>query len=101
MKMFTTYNKYFYGVKGVYPTAQIVAIPQAIQKIPGRKSNATNEIVFRASNIPPLGILAYAIANKTEENVAKQPQSTNFISNEVNRSIYKYIIYNKLLGAKI
>ncbi|XP_018301818.1 lysosomal alpha-mannosidase isoform X1 [Mycetomoellerius zeteki] len=68
---------------GVYPTVQIVPIPEGVQKIPGRKSNATNEVVFRALDIPPLGILAYAIAKKIQENVIEQPQSANFISNEL------------------
>ncbi|XP_011704639.1 PREDICTED: lysosomal alpha-mannosidase isoform X1 [Wasmannia auropunctata] len=68
---------------GVYPTAQIVPIPQTVQKIPGRKSNAINEVVFRALNIPPLGILTYAIAKKTQEQVVEQPQLVNFISNEL------------------
>ncbi|KYN17373.1 Lysosomal alpha-mannosidase [Trachymyrmex cornetzi] len=68
---------------GVYPTVQIVPIPKEVQKIPGRKSNATNEVVFRALDIPPLGILAYAIAKKIQENVVEQPQSASFISNEL------------------
>ncbi|KAG5331257.1 MA2B1 mannosidase, partial [Acromyrmex charruanus] len=68
---------------GVYPTVQIVPIPEGVQKIPGRKSNATNEVVFRASDIPPLGMLAYAIAKKIQENVVEQPQSASFISNEL------------------
>jgi len=73
----------------VYPTVQIVPIPEAVQKIPGRKSNAINEVVFRTHYIRPLGILAYAVAKKTQENIVEQCQSANnnnFISNKVNRS---------------
>ncbi|XP_071568794.1 lysosomal alpha-mannosidase-like isoform X1 [Temnothorax nylanderi] len=70
-------------IDGVYPTAQIVPIPEAVQKIPGRKSSATNEVVFRASNIPPLGIRVYIVTKKTQENVVDQPQSDIFISNEL------------------
>jgi len=68
---------------GVYPVAQIVPIPKAVQRIPGRKSNVTNEVVFRTSDIPPLGILAYAIAKKTQENVVEQPKPANFISSKL------------------
>ncbi|XP_018049509.1 PREDICTED: lysosomal alpha-mannosidase-like [Atta colombica] len=68
---------------GVYPTVQIVPIPEGVQKIPGRKSSATNEVVFRALDIPPLGVLTYVIAKKIQENVVEQPQSANFISNEL------------------
>ncbi|XP_011645218.1 lysosomal alpha-mannosidase isoform X2 [Pogonomyrmex barbatus] len=68
---------------GVYPTAQIIPVPEAVQRIPGRKSNAKNEVVFRSSNIPPLGMLAYAIAKTTQENVIEQPQPVDFISSEL------------------
>ncbi|XP_070524278.1 lysosomal alpha-mannosidase isoform X4 [Cardiocondyla obscurior] len=68
---------------GLYPVMQIVPIPEAVRNITGRKSKATNEIVFRASNIPPLGILAYAIAKKTQENIVQQSQSAKSISNEM------------------
>lgn len=76
----------------MYPTAQIVPISKSVQRIPGRKSNAINEVVFRALNIPPLGILAYAVAKKTQNNVVEQPQPAKFISNEVN----KFIQYKSL-----
>lgn len=79
----------------MYPTAQIVPISKTVQKVPGRKSNAINEVVFRALNIPPLGILAYAIAKKTQDNVVEQSQPAKFISNEVNKFV-RYINYSKL-----
>lgn len=69
-------------VKGIYPATQIVPVPGAVKKIPGRKSNAVNEVVFRAVNVPPLGFSAYAVAKK--KNVVQQPQLDKFISNKVN-----------------
>ncbi|XP_011872614.1 PREDICTED: lysosomal alpha-mannosidase isoform X2 [Vollenhovia emeryi] len=70
-------------IDGVYPAVQIVPIPEEVKKIPGRKSNATNDVVFRASNVPPLGILVYVVAKKTQEDIVEQPQAVNSISNEV------------------
>lgn len=87
------YNIYtFCGVEGVTNlTTQIVPIPGVVQSIPGRQSTAINEVVFRALNIPPFGIKAYAVAKKTQEDVVEQSEPANFISNGVNKS---NVIYN-------
>lgn len=72
------------------PAVQIVPIPTSVQNIPGRKSKAINEVVFRASNIRPFSIQAYVVTRKTMEedvDVDEQSQAANSISNEVNRSI--------------
>jgi len=69
-----------------------VPIPEAVQNIPGRLSIATKEIVFRAKDIPALG-LSFYLAGKIHENIFELPRSmTNFISNEVN--IYTYVQHN-------
>lgn len=91
------YNIYSCGIKGVQPVLQIVPIPASVQNIPGRNSKAINEIVFRTSNIPPLGIQAYVVTKKTMEededvDVDEQSRSTKFISNEVNRFVPIYNI---------
>ncbi|XP_011176167.2 lysosomal alpha-mannosidase isoform X2 [Solenopsis invicta] len=62
---------------------QIVPIPDEVQKIPGRKSNAKNELVFRANYIPPLSVRAYVVRKKAQENVVEQSEPTNYISNEM------------------
>ncbi|XP_033226476.1 lysosomal alpha-mannosidase-like [Belonocnema kinseyi] len=40
---------------------QIVPIPTTIQKIPGRQTSASDELVFLATGIPPLGYLSYYV----------------------------------------
>ncbi|XP_032680589.1 lysosomal alpha-mannosidase isoform X2 [Odontomachus brunneus] len=67
---------------GVYPTTQTVPIPQSVQNVPGRTSKAKYELVFRATNIPPLGLVSYLISKQTQEATPQVPP-TNFISNEL------------------
>lgn len=43
---------------------QIVPIPEQVQKIPGRVSKATNELIFEAININPLGFQSFYITEK-------------------------------------
>ncbi|XP_072745213.1 lysosomal alpha-mannosidase isoform X1 [Anoplolepis gracilipes] len=66
---------------GVYPVTQIVPIPECVQKIPGRLSDAVNEIVFRAADIPAFGLRSYIVAKKSEEKIM-EPEPAEFISNE-------------------
>lgn len=40
---------------------QILKIPQGIKNIPGRNSSANVELIFEASDIPPLGFRSYFI----------------------------------------
>jgi len=40
---------------------QYVPLPDAVSRIPGRKSLATVELVFRANDLPPLGYKSYLI----------------------------------------
>lgn len=77
---------------------QTVPIPPVVQNIPGRQSKATNEIVFRAENIPALGLKLYMIGKNKEELDAPEPESepelefesepVNSISNEVRECAY-------------
>ncbi|XP_014487574.1 PREDICTED: lysosomal alpha-mannosidase isoform X1 [Dinoponera quadriceps] len=68
---------------GVYPAVQIVPIPQSVQNIPGRMSKAQNELVFRATNIPALGLVSYVIAKSKTLEDTPQAEPTSFISNEL------------------
>ncbi|XP_012222573.1 lysosomal alpha-mannosidase isoform X2 [Linepithema humile] len=69
-------------IAGLNPVTQIVPIPEAVRKVPGRLNKATNEIVFRAADIPALGLLSYVITKNTQEEIF-EPQPLNFISNEL------------------
>lgn len=64
---------------------QMVPIPERVQKIPGRLSNAVNEVVFRAENIPALGFKFYAVAKQSREEIIEQSEPAEFISSEVNK----------------
>nr|CAD7429112.1 unnamed protein product [Timema monikensis] len=41
--------------------SQLVPIPQSVLNIPYRKSSALNELVFRATDLPPLGFTSYRV----------------------------------------
>ncbi|KAI8433445.1 hypothetical protein MSG28_015480 [Choristoneura fumiferana] len=82
---------------------QLIPLPTAVINLPGRTSNAIQELVFEAENIPPLGYTAFYIApvrDQMEENeyVKKQKSSPELeiipqISNE-----YLKITVNKETG---
>ncbi|XP_049857093.1 lysosomal alpha-mannosidase-like [Schistocerca gregaria] len=46
---------------------QLVPIPDAIYKVPGRDSNATQEIVFQATDVPALGYRSYYVSSTRQE----------------------------------
>ncbi|KAL0279866.1 UNVERIFIED_CONTAM: hypothetical protein PYX00_001338 [Menopon gallinae] len=48
--------------EGVYMKTQIVRIPIRMLSLPERKSRAMNELIFRATKIPPLGFKSYYIS---------------------------------------
>jgi len=84
----------------MYPAVQTVPIPEAVQNIPGRQSKATNEIVFRATDIPAFGVKLYFVGKKQEDTFESEPEfesesesePVNFINTEVKINSYRYII---------
>ena len=46
---------------------QIVPVPLAVGKIPGKKSSAPYELVFMAKGIPALGYQSFYVSVKTQE----------------------------------
>lgn len=44
---------------------QIVPIAKPILKIPGRNSKATDELIFLAENIPPMGFKSYYVEKQS------------------------------------
>jgi len=42
--------------------AQMLPVPEAVLKVPGRFSQATLELVFRAEDLPPLGFRSYYVS---------------------------------------
>lgn len=61
----------------------MVPIPDSVRQIPGRKSEATQELVF-FTTLPPLGYKTYNVKRKAEntENI-KDAAVAGFIGNEV------------------
>lgn len=43
----------------------MIPIPKPVLNIPGRKSKAIAELIFRASDLPPLGYKSYYIERAT------------------------------------
>lgn len=58
-----------YFIIGEELTTQLVPIPQSVLDMPGRESSATQELVFKAKDLPPLGFKTYYV-QKTDESVS-------------------------------
>lgn len=54
---------------------QLVPVPKPILSLPGRESSATYELVFQATDIPPLGYLRYYIQRTTSRRILRQQKS--------------------------
>lgn len=68
---------------GSHVTSQLVPIPDAVQQIPGRRSNSTHELVFLGT-IPPLGYKSYKVTQKLEDANRQETKAdeATFINNE-------------------
>ncbi|XP_063885164.1 lysosomal alpha-mannosidase-like isoform X4 [Scylla paramamosain] len=58
--------------KGNAVKAQLVPIPKPVLSIPGRHSTAAYELVFQATDIPPLGFLRYHIKRTSSYRILRQ-----------------------------
>ncbi|XP_076348984.1 lysosomal alpha-mannosidase-like [Tachypleus tridentatus] len=80
IKLPVTSNAYkVIGPKGEPVAAQLVPIPPAVQKIPGRVSKATSELVVNVK-LPPLGFSTYFIKKSNNSHLAKEQMSEVFES---------------------
>jgi lysosomal alpha-mannosidase len=64
--------------------SQLIPIAEYVKNLPGREGRATVELVFLASQLPPLGSKSYyvePVASKSDE-ISKQNNKSS-ISNEV------------------
>nr|XP_023026878.1 lysosomal alpha-mannosidase-like isoform X2 [Leptinotarsa decemlineata] len=87
--------------KGNQLDTEIIPIPESILRIPGRKSNAKNELIFLASNLPPLGFKSYFVEEASENDLPQKPhknksrlREAEFQINETTGSISKIIMNN-------
>ena len=80
--------KLFNTLIGKEITAQIVPIPESVQRIPGRFSKATNELVFEAANIAPLGYQSFYVQQNTNEhdNIQNDESTSNNVQ-AINKNV--------------
>lgn len=81
-----TGNKYIVkDYRGVETPSQMVPIPETVQDLNYRFSNATHEIVFLANELPPLGFKSYFVSRiiETVDDFSKDPSpSAHFQADE-------------------
>ena len=59
--------------------SQLVPIPKSIYLVPGRDSGATNELIFMAVKVPPLGNQRYHVSKTSSGNTPVNQISTSFL----------------------
>nr|CAD7453459.1 unnamed protein product [Timema tahoe] len=60
--------------------SQLVPIPQSVLDIPYRNSSALNELVFRATDLPPLGFTSYRVVLSTTSEGAEKTEESEDLS---------------------
>uniref|UniRef100_A0A1W7RA88 Alpha-mannosidase n=1 Tax=Hadrurus spadix TaxID=141984 RepID=A0A1W7RA88_9SCOR len=68
-----------FSPSGKSVACQLVPIPKSVQNIPGRKSNATHELVFKV-DLPALGYASYFVKKTKSIRLMKQQHSAVHIS---------------------
>ncbi|KAJ8919646.1 hypothetical protein NQ315_006173, partial [Exocentrus adspersus] len=63
--------------KGKLVVNQMIPIAQPILRIPGRQSAATSELVFQATDVPPLGFNSYFVRKTDQPIIIEQPTVSN------------------------
>lgn len=58
--------------------SQLVPVPDAVLRVPGRNSTATLELVFLAEDIPPLGLLQFHVQKTANLPFQKEQMSQIF-----------------------
>ncbi|KAJ8872261.1 hypothetical protein PR048_025863 [Dryococelus australis] len=67
---------------GAEQASQLVLVPEPVRKLEARQSQATCELVFRAVDLPPLGLRAYRV-RRSGHSPLPSPVHTNVIGNHV------------------
>ncbi|KAF2897558.1 hypothetical protein ILUMI_08618 [Ignelater luminosus] len=73
---------------------QMVPIPDSIKKIPGRQSNAMYEIIFLASDLPPLGFKSYYVMKSSGSNLNTQSEGDVNIEIDQNTGLISKVTMN-------
>ncbi|XP_066147908.1 lysosomal alpha-mannosidase-like [Euwallacea fornicatus] len=64
-------------------TTQILPIPEFVRNIPGRIGKAQNELLFIATDLPPLGWKSYIVSEISDEQLDHIPVSEDIHTNRV------------------
>lgn len=62
---------------------QIVPVAEPVVDVPGRKSSASRELVFEASDVPALGYASYYVTEDAREDVLIEPSTDATLRTEV------------------
>ena len=74
-------------------TSELLPLPEFVRNIPGRDSQATHDLVFLASGLPPLGSKSFYVGSP--EN------GTEFASPEINESISPDMTKDQLISNEV
>ncbi|XP_063218201.1 lysosomal alpha-mannosidase-like [Bacillus rossius redtenbacheri] len=66
---------------GVSQRVQTLPIPSPVLRLAGRQSEAWQELVFRAVDLPPLGLRNYRVSRTSSVGSVHQPVNSSFIGN--------------------
>ncbi|KAJ8870550.1 hypothetical protein PR048_029573 [Dryococelus australis] len=72
---------------GISQATQTVPIPSSVLELEGRQSEARQELVFRAVDIPPLGLRIYRMSRASTTATTHQPVASSYISNDVSHNV--------------
>lgn len=73
--------------KGEELIVELIPIPEAVKNIPGRVSKATVELIFEASDLPPLGFKSYSVSKKDGNEISKEVKVSEIKDGEVGFSL--------------
>lgn len=82
-----------YLLSGKQVIVDVFPIPSSVLNLKGRVSKATNELVFLAENLPPLGFRSYFVVQEKGvdgNTVPAQESQDNFILNDVSQFINSF-----------
>ena len=74
-------------------TSELLPLPEFVRNIPGRDSQATHDLVFLASGLPPLGSKSFYVGSP--EN------GTEFASPEINELISPDMTKDQLISNEV
>ncbi len=59
---------------------QIMPVSTRVKRIPGRRGNASFELIFHATDIPPLGFKSYHISKNPASAIGQMSMKSNVVA---------------------